>query len=322
MRKGYLGFDTSNYRTSIVILGEEGEVFFERRALLRVKMGERGLRQSEALFQHLLLLPDLMEEVGERFDLQAVGASVKPRPTLGSYMPVFRAGESFARAIASLYQIPFYPFSHQEGHIAAGELSLEPSIQTPAFLAVHLSGGTSELLKVARKDEAGYEIERLGGSMDLHAGQLIDRIGVAMGLPFPAGPSLEKLAEKAEGHLRLPSHSSGYSFSFSGAEAQLLRLLQEGRVPLEEIAFALLMSIANTLEKVLRKAIGDLGLQDILIVGGVAANRLLRNRLTHRLEHPAVSGRLHFATPEYSGDHAIGIASLVRALHMAKRGLD
>lgn len=323
MRKAFLGFDTSNYRTSICILGEDGEILFEAKELLTVPEGKRGLRQSEAFFRHVNRLPEMMGNLGEAYHLLAVGASVRPRPVPGSYMPVFRAGESFGRVIASLYHIPFYAFSHQEGHIAAGEYALSAPFHPTRFLAVHLSGGTSELLDVTKEKETiGYRIEKMGGTLDLHAGQLIDRIGVEMGLPFPAGPALEEMAKGAKGSFRLPTYTSGYSFSFSGIEALLFRLLKEGNLPHEEIAFALLHGIAKTLEKTLRKAIQDTGIKEVLIVGGVSANHYIRERLRKRLSHPAVGVNLYFAPPEYSGDNAFGIASLVRSLHLHERNLN
>ncbi|WP_028987013.1 O-sialoglycoprotein endopeptidase [Thermicanus aegyptius] len=321
MKEAYLGIDTSNYRTSVCMVGPGGEILFEARELLPVPAGERGLRQSEALFIHLKFLPELMSRVTEKYTYLAVGASTRPRPFIDSYMPVFRAGEALGRFLSSLLQIPFYEFSHQEGHLAAGEYSLPVPLPVHRFLAVHLSGGTSELLRVER-GSSGYTIEKMGGTLDLHAGQLIDRIGVEMGLPFPSGPFLEEMAGKAKGEVRLPSYTKGYSFSFSGAESALLRLVAEGKLPREEIAFAALQVVANSLEKVLRQAVEETGLREILIVGGVAANRIIRERLKKRLEHRAVGARLYFADPRFAGDNAYGIARLTRSLHQQTKSLN
>lgn len=226
-------------------------------------------------------------------------------------MPVFLAGEMAAEMISHFQQIPLFYTTHQEGHIAAGEYTLEKPLKTNHFLAVHLSGGTSEILE-CRKHPEGYEIRQLGGTKDLHAGQLIDRVGVALGLPFPAGPYLEQLAstpDSNENNFSVPSSVHGYWFSFSGPETALLRAIDQG-VAREKIARATESCIANTLEKVLRKAIAEGYPQDILIVGGVAANQYIRNRLIHRLSPKSIGGRLYFADPSYSGDNAFGVARI------------
>ncbi|WP_047151492.1 O-sialoglycoprotein endopeptidase [Aneurinibacillus tyrosinisolvens] len=309
-----LGIDTSNYRTSLCLVDTEGKIVAEEKQLLSVEAGERGLQQSEALFQHVKRLPTLARKMaveGQR--LAAVAVSRSPRPVAGSYMPVFLAGEMAAEMLAHFTQIPLYYTSHQEGHIAAGECTTDTPLVADEFLAVHLSGGTSELLACKRTAD-GYEIECIGETNDLHAGQLIDRVGVALGLPFPAGPYLEQLAAKTDEHpeteaFSVPSSVSGYSFSFSGPEAALMRAVkQEVSPPL--IARAAEKCIAATLEKVLRRAAENGFPRDMLIVGGVSANRYIKERLVKRLVHPAVKARLYFADPAYAGDNAFGVARI------------
>jgi N6-L-threonylcarbamoyladenine synthase len=305
-----LGIDTSNYTTSLCLIDQSGEIRKEQRRLLSVDKGERGLQQSAALFQHIRNLPDLMEQIGDLKGLKAVCVSARPRPSEQSYMPVFLAGESLARSLAASFQVPLFRTSHQEGHIAAGEATTG---QVPGgrFLAVHLSGGTTDLLCVERRG-TGYQIETLGSSRDLHAGQFVDRIGVAMGLPFPAGPQLEKLAQslgERDAAVRLPSPVEGYDWSFSGPETAAMQMIRSGVDP-AAVARAVENCIAKGLEKVLLKAMNDTNLRMILIVGGVAANRQIRSRLRHRLEHPAVKARLFFADPRYSTDNAFGVARI------------
>ncbi|NGQ94706.1 O-sialoglycoprotein endopeptidase [Brevibacillus sp. SYP-B805] len=315
MAKVVLGIDTSNYRTSLCLAGEDGRIVAEAKRLLRVKEGKRGLQQSEAVFQHVMNLPELSEAMRlAEWEIVAVCASEKPRPVEGSYMPVFKVGEGLAKSFAVFHKVPYYLTTHQEGHIAAGELTAAARPRQDRFLAVHLSGGTSELLLCTRR-ESGYAIEKIGGTADLHAGQLVDRVGVALGLPFPAGPALEKLARQAAGTFRVPSAVNGLTFSFSGPEASLLRAIEQGNVPPSEIARATEQCIANTLEKVLRTAREQGYPEEILIVGGVAANQYVRERLIKRLEHPAVRARLFFCDPAYSGDNAYGVAMLGWAQH-------
>ena len=189
-----LGIDTSNYKTSIAVTDKQLNIICDLRRFLRVKQGERGLRQSDALFQHIKNLPELIEEMGIsggcRFE--AIAYSSKPRPAEGSYMPVFLAGESFARSLASVMGIPALAFSHQEGHIEAIK-SFSGLRSRKQILACHFSGGTSELLKAA-DNSRGYDIEIIGGSRDIAFGQVIDRAGVLMGMSFPSGEEMDKAA--------------------------------------------------------------------------------------------------------------------------------
>lgn len=307
-----LGIDTSNYRTSICLMDENGRVLLDRRKLLQVKPGERGLQQSAAVFQHVKHLPELLEGAGlPPGRLQAIAVSAAPRPVPGSYMPVFQVGLSYARWLARFLNVPCFLTTHQEGHLAAGVWSLGDTgqrlNQVSAFTAVHLSGGTSEILSVV-PCPTGYKVETIGGSTDLYAGQLIDRVGVALGLPFPAGPALEQLANNGEeSRLRISSAVKGTWFSFSGPETQALRWVAAGMPP-AAIARAVEVCVANTLEKALRNAFAAGYPKDVLWVGGVVANRWMRNRLKQRLEHPAVGARCYFSAPEYSGDNACGVA--------------
>jgi len=305
-----LGIDTSCYTTSVAVVDENRKLLFQDRRLLEVPPGERGLQQSQAVFQHVQNLPLLLETAfshAEPRDIQVVAASVAPRPVRGSYMPVFTVSGGQGKILADALKAPFAATTHQEGHIEAAAWSGGKELPG-TFLAVHLSGGTSELLLVNTKP-SGYDIELLGGTTDLHAGQLVDRVGVALGLGFPAGPALERLAREAAERLGIPTAVKGYQFSFSGSETHAQRLIKQGAAA-PDVARAVEQCIATTLEKVLRRAVEKEAIHEILLAGGVAANSYIRQRLKKRLEHPAVGARLTFAKPEYSTDNAVGVALL------------
>lgn len=308
-----LGIDTSNYRTSLCVIDEQYNVVQELNPLLPVQVGELGLQQSTAIFEHLKQWPKMLEQLPPQTHLQAIGVSVQPRPVAGSYMPVFKVGEVLAETLAHFLSVPLFRTSHQEGHIAAGEHSVQAELNDH-FIAVHLSGGTSEVLECRRMSQ-GYTVRKLGGTLDLHAGQFVDRVGVALGLPFPAGPALEKLAqssineESLQGQLTLPSYCRGVDFSFSGPTSAAHRLIEKGCSP-AAIARAVEKNISKTLEKSLLAAMDQLQVKDILLVGGVAANAFITTRLKQRLEHPAVGGQLFLANPKYATDNAYGVACL------------
>jgi len=306
-----VGIDTSCYTSSVAVVDHTGKVVIDERRALKVPEGKRGLKQSECVYQHVQNIPPLIEGICRKIDFKSVAgiaASTRPRPLKGSRMPVFTVSKGVGTMLASVLQVPFLPFSHQEGHLMAGIFS-SGFKAAGGFLAVHLSGGTSELLRVGQSKEGIFEIEILGQSKDLYAGQFIDRVGVSLGLNFPAGRELEKLAQKCSVRLplRIPSSVEGLNFSFSGPETHAQRMINRGEDP-AAVARAVEQCVANTIEKVVRRAVLEYGIRDVLFVGGVMANTYIKNRLKKRLEHRAVGARLAFSQPFYSTDNAVGIA--------------
>lgn len=278
---------------------------------MSVPMGERGLMQSEAVFQHVSRLPTLLERLLDAhpgMEIAAVCASVRPRPEASSYMPVFRVGEGHGRALASALRVPFVETTHQQGHLRAARVDTALAYGEPC-LALHLSGGTTEVLRAD-----GDAITLLGGTKDLHAGQFIDRIGVALGLPFPAGPHLEVLAQKGRETGALAAVVTGMDCHFSGAEAQAQRWIAQGEMPAEDIAAEVFSCVARTVAKLILAGCGETGLTDALLGGGVATSQLLRQALLTRVAGRNRALRLHFARPELSGDNAVGVA-LIGLVH-------
>ena len=300
-----LGIDTSCYTTSAALVSVEGELLGSARRLLTVGEGERGLQQSQGLFQHVKNLPDMIGQVMQGApQICAVCASVRPRPAEESYMPVFRAGESQARAAAALLRVPFYPVSHQEGHVRAAMVDAGIDAGRP-FLALHLSGGTTEILLA---DQGRLTL--LGGSLDLHAGQLVDRTGVRMGLGFPAGPALEKLAMQAAPQGLLGVSIKGTSCNLAGAENKIERWLAQGELSREQIAAEVFDFLCRTIERMIENACEATGARQALLAGGVASSTLLRSMLNVRAKKRRLNCRLHYAHPELSGDNAVGVALL------------
>ena len=305
--RAILGIDTSCYTTSCALVTPEGELIASSRRLLTVEEGGRGLMQSQGLFQHIKNLPQMVENVraeAPEAEICAVCASVRPRPAEESYMPVFRAGESQARAAAALLRVPFYPVSHQEGHIRAAMVDAGIDENAP-FLALHLSGGTTELLLC----EAG-KLTLLGGSLDLHAGQLVDRTGVRMHMPFPAGPSLEKLAMQGKAQALIGVSVKGVNCNLAGAENKTARWLEVGKMPPEQIAAEVFDFLSRTIIRMIEAACEQTGVHQALLAGGVASSTLLKKMLLERAKKRGLHCKLCFAHPELSGDNAVGVALL------------
>lgn len=304
-----LGLDTSNYTTSVALF--DGETGVNLGRLLEVRPGELGLRQSDALFQHVKRLPQLLEQL-EIGDIRAVGASTRPRAVEGSYMPCFLAGESQGRGIAAALGVPFYAHSHQQGHLAAATWSAgRMDLLNAPFLAWHLSGGTTELLLV-RPEGTSVTAEIIGGTSDLSAGQLIDRTGVLLGLPFPAGKALDGLYTQADTCYEPRVKLKDLTFSLSGMENQVKALAEEGEKPANIARFAI-DAVSNVVWRATQEAQQRyLGLP-VLCSGGVASNSQLRAGLTK------LCGAI-FAEPRYSTDNAMGTAILTwRALKAGER---
>lgn len=305
----FIGIDTSNYTTSAAGLCSGGEVFCAKRPL-EVPPGARGMRQSDALFCHTRdlkevlssLFSEMREKKGEICVL-GVAASATPRRVEGSYMPCFLAGVSAAAAMAEGTGVPFLTFSHQEGHIEAVRLGAEKNgrcLPDGPFLAFHLSGGTTELLLV-EEDGKRYKASLLAEVLDLTLGQLIDRCGVKLGLPFPAGAPLEALAKKSDGkfRIRIPVRENG--INLSGFENQFDQMLKNGESP--ENAAGFIFAVAKEAVKALLAIAGREELP-VLFSGGVSSSELLKH---------AFSGEKYFfAPPIYSADNAMGIAALCR----------
>jgi len=314
--KAVLGIDTSNYRTSLALVSEDGRILADERILLSVRKGERGLRQQEALFQHVQNLPELMEKmvsgIPEKPEICGVSVSLKPRPVEGSYMPCFNAGVSLGKSVSALWNIPCFAFSHQEGHIEAA-IQGTPLDYENEFLAIHNSGGTCELLRV------GKNIELIGGSKDISFGQFIDRTGVALGLSFPSGEEMDRLALKAAccysdyTGMKRPKavRPDGLYINLSGVETHYTRLC-EAMVKEEydeKLCGMLSREIfdvtADALVKLIESARRETGITDVLMVGGVSASTYIGSRLGENV---------YMGRRGLCGDNAVGTALLGRKM--------
>ena len=309
-----LGLDTSNYTTSAAVFdGERGR---NQGRLLEVRPGELGLRQSDALFQHVKHLPEVVEALlGEEGlgTVQAVGASTRPRAVEGSYMPCFLAGASQGQVLSQVLGVPFYAFSHQQGHLAAAAWSAgRLDLLDRPFLAWHLSGGTTELLRVEpEEDGVAVRAEILGGTSDISAGQLIDRTGVLLGLPFPAGKGVEKLSRQAQKREYYKVKVNGLTFSLSGMENKVRQMVQRGEEP-AEIAWFAQETVCRVVQACTKAAMEQYPGLPVLCSGGVASNGRLKELLRQNC------GAL-FAQPQFSTDNAMGTAILTwRALERGR----
>jgi N6-L-threonylcarbamoyladenine synthase len=304
-----LGIDTSNYTTSVAITDRNGSTTADRRRLLTVKQGERGLRQSDALFQHMENLPEMLLELFEQTDknrIGAVSASSRPRPVEGSYMPVFKSGVNYGKVMAAGLGVPFFAFSHQEGHLEAVRHGSGLSDKAE-YLAYHLSGGTCELLHVRERS-----IEILGGSRDLSFGQVLDRIGVFLGMDFPAGKEMDRIAMEMR---QSGKHSDllkkipidGLEINLSGIETQCRRELSKG-ADRDTMIHELFRNISGCLCRLTEKAVEEMDCSRVLFTGGVSASLFVRDEIERYFAGKPL--QLVFGDPALSSDNAVGVSFL------------
>ncbi|MBP5618554.1 MAG: peptidase M22 [Clostridia bacterium] len=299
-----LGIDTSNYTTSLSLYDPNGGVVFNGKKLLSVPEGQKGLRQSDAVFHHVQQLPELFEQspLGD-VPVEAIGVSVRPRDAEDSYMPCFTVGSAFASALGKTLKCEVYPFSHQAGHIAAALYSAgRMDLIREKFLAFHFSGGTTELVLCEPDEETVFRVQMVSHSLDLKAGQIVDRVGLMLGLSFPAGPALDDLACQSKREFRIHPTFRGVDPCLSGVENQCRTMLDQGEAPCDVAAYAIryLCAVVDRMIVDAKAAYGDL---PVICAGGVMGNRMISDAISRK--HGAC-----FAQPALSSDNAVGVALL------------
>ena len=297
-----IGIDTSNYTTSIAYF--DGNTGVNCSRLLPVKQGELGLRQSDAVFAHIKSLPELSGRLFSDFgknSITAVGVSTRPRAVEGSYMPCFMVGYSHAKLLSDSLGVPLIEVSHQQGHVAASLWSAgRLDLMDEAHLAWHLSGGTTELLLVEPEGK-NVRCTKIGGTTDISAGQLIDRTGQLLQLPFPSGKHIDSLSKEAVMKETFKVKCSGMEFSLSGVQNKVHQFHEKYAIPAETAAYAL-RCVAGAVYRATENALKEYPGMKVIFSGGVASNSMLREVIAPL--NPI------FSEPQYSTDNAMGVAVL------------
>lgn len=302
-----LGFDTSCYTTSIAAISLNKEIVLNEKIILKVKKDNKGLRQSEAVFQHVNNMGELSQIINNKlknYNIVGVCASTKPRPVDSSYMPVFSVGYNFAKLLSSINNCPFYETTHQENHIEASLFSNNLENEDK-FLAVHMSGGTTEILLVERKDN-NYKIEIVGGSLDVSFGQLVDRLGVRLNYNFPCGKYIDENALKCNEKIKNGLKTSvreGY-MNLSGIENQINKIIHDYNE--EYISKILLDTLVRSMYKSLTYICEKYELKEVLFGGGVSASEYIKKELSEKLKRKNI--KAYFTDKEYATDNGVGCA--------------
>lgn len=306
-----LGIDTSNYTTSLAIYDTDSHEIIQAKKLLPVREGELGLRQSDAVFHHTRQLPELAEELfsltAPSFDCVAV--SSRPRNIDGSYMPCFLAGEGLARTLAASHRVSLYRTSHQIGHILAALYSADRlSLLSGEFIAFHVSGGTTDCLLVKPDADNLIDVSEISSSLDLKAGQLIDRVGLMLGLSFPCGKELEKLAATSTASFREKAVLKDGNCCLSGVENKCRKLIDSG-ASAEDAALFCLESVYQAVSSMTEYALDKFGKLPVIYAGGVMSDKIIADKLRDKYDD------VFFATPDFSCDNSAGVALFGSMVH-------
>lgn len=297
----YLGIDTSNYTTSVALYDTDKKEVYQQKQILTVSSEAVGLRQSDAVFAHVKQLSSLVKELFCKVNepIKAVCVSSSPRRAIDSYMPCFLVGKMVGESIAVTNGINCYYCSHQEGHITSAALSANKLwILKKKFYAFHVSGGTTECLYV-KPSGMLFSEDVLAKTLDINAGQLIDRTGVMLGIPFPCGKELDRLARLCKDEINVKTSINGLDCNLSGFQNKTQRLKAEGRSDSYIARFAI-ESVKETIVDMRDAVIEKYGKKPILYAGGVMSNSIIRKELE--------AEDAFFAEPEYSSDNAAGVA--------------
>ncbi|MEF9991098.1 MAG: O-sialoglycoprotein endopeptidase [Romboutsia sp.] len=303
-----IGIDTSCYTTSIAAISLDKKVIFNEKIMIEVKENSKGLRQSEAVFQHvnnLGLISDKINEISKEYNICAICASTKPRPIKNSYMPVFTVGHNFSKLLVTMINCEIYETTHQENHILSS-LYTNKLKNEDYFLSVHMSGGTTEVLLTKRINDIEYHVEIVGGSKDISFGQLIDRIGVKMGYPFPCGKYIDRDAINCNQIIEQGLKTSvkeGY-MNLSGLENQLNKLLNTKDN--EYISKLILDSIVRNIDKSILYLCKKYDINEVVFAGGVSASEYISKEIKNKLIKKGIKS--YFTEPQYSTDNGVGCA--------------
>jgi len=326
MRK-VLAIETSCDETSVSIVSNVGNKYKIHSNIIASQIDDHsrwgGVVPELAARKHLELLPFVLDKAlkDSKFNIDevdAIASTVAP-----GLVGCLRVGSVTARSLCSLYSKPFLGIHHLEGHLSSILFS-ENHPKVP-FLTLLVSGGHTELIKVGEK----REMITLGKSHDDAAGEAFDKVGRLLGLSYPGGPEIEKIAKKGNPNkFNLPkcrvSNKNGgylkYDFSFSGLKTAVLRLtekinLVEGDIPVEDIAASFERVVAEVLVERTLKCGKDYGLNNVVVVGGVAANNTLRKMMIKEASKKSI--KVHLAPLSLCTDNAamIGAAALFRLKH-------
>ena len=295
MKQYVLGVESTAHTFSVSVVSSGGEILSNARAVYKPPEGS-GIHPFEASQSHLAAAPGVLSEA-----ISSSGVSLKDISAVSYAMgpglgPCLRVGAVVARTLASSLDLPLVPVNHAIGHIELG--CLLTGTADPVVLLV--SGGHTMIISFS-----GGRWRILGESLDLTLGQLLDQFGRHHGLASPCGRAIEEAASKSRRYLRLPYAVKGNDVSFSGLLTASKLLLDRGE-PFQDVSYSIQETAFAMVTEVTERAVAFTGKREVMIVGGVAANRRLAEMMAAMAERH--SATVSSAPLEYSGDCGAQIA--------------
>jgi N6-L-threonylcarbamoyladenine synthase len=302
-----LGIETSCDETAIAIYDSEKGIIGES-VFSQIKMHAEygGVVPELASRDHCVKIVTVLKEALGDIDISSIDqiAYTSGPGLLGALL----IGENFAQGLSAALNKPLLPINHLEGHLMSPVMEF-PEIQTP-YISLLVSGGHSMIVDVKERGE--YEI--LGQSQDDAVGEAFDKVGKLLELPYPGGPHIEKLAlqgnSKAYDFPRPMIHSNNLDLSFSGLKTSVLYTVRDIEDLTDQvkadIAASFQQAVIDVLTKKIKKAVEVSGRSDVIIAGGVAANKALRAAIKDLETSLGIS--VFYPSLKYCGDNAAMIA--------------
>ena len=263
-----------------------------------------------------VVLEDVMNKADMKIsDIDAIAVTYKPG-LMGSLL----VGIEFAKTLAYVYNKPLIKVNHLIGHIYAN--AINNKLEFP-LLALVVSGGHTEL--VIMKDD--YQFELLGSTLDDAIGEAFDKVARILNIPYPGGPGIEKLALQGKCTYELPKPvmDNSYNFSYSGLKSYIINLVhnetQRGNIIRQaDLACSFQTVAVDELARKLELAIKNTGIKNVIIAGGVSANKYLRNEITKVVERN--SAKVSIPEFKYCTDNAAMIGAAAYPLYLKKEFAD
>ncbi len=305
-----VGIESTAEKLGVGVVTEEGEVLANEKAQYTPPPGS-GILPREAAEHHSRELPDLLQRAldkagvePEEIDLVAYSQG----PGLG---PCLRVGATAARTLALALEVPLAPVNHCVAHVEIGKLTArKEGLEFENPVTLYVSGGNTQVIALK---SGRYRV--FGETLDLPVGNMIDTFAREVGLPHPGGPEVERLARKGE-PIELPYAVRGTDVSFSGLLTAALRAYEEGE-RLEDVCAGIQETAFSMLTEVTERAAAQLGSDEILLTGGVAANQRLSEMIHEMAEERGAEA--HTVPSDLAGDNGAMIAWTGILMH--KHGL-
>ncbi len=295
MVKVILGIESTAHTIGIGIVDTEGKILGDSRQIFFPKKG--GIHPREAADFIAQNAPIVLKQALGQANLKMENIDAiafAQGPGLGACL---RIGSSIARFLALKYKKPLVGMVHGIGHIEIGKLLTGAT--DPVLL--YVSGGNTQIIAHAAKK---YRI--FGETMDIPVGNCLDQFGRDSGLPHPGGPHIEKLAQKGKNYIELPYTVKGMDLSFSGLLTAANKLYKSGKYSIEDLCYSLQETAFAMLIEVTERAMAHTNKKEVLITGGVAANKRFCEMLNKMAEERGA--KAYYCPMKYSGDNGVMIA--------------